>query len=271
MSLNNKLKDLTIHDADTDMEASPPHKTEGTRATPAQQKHVFTFVTVYYKHGEWGTRVYDTFREGLLDFVDSTASASERKDLVSLDDEELVDKLLEIGMYMVYFWPCMGRGGGETLLICGVGKDRIDKQIGSGLVGIIKGPRFDHTDGPTVYLEMYYKRGEWKLTEGYSTLLDDAMEYLEREMGEEEWNELDEDEQMEVALEQSSEDVDRQRGWGVVETFPGEIYATLDWSDSRTRPHHHPRQKCNLSCESKNWISSINRNKDNSPILTQYT
>jgi len=210
MSLKNKLKDLTIHDADTDMGASPSRKTKGPRTTPPQQKHVFTFVTVYYKHGEWGTEVYDALREGLLYFVDSTASVSEREDLVSLDDEELVDRLLEIGMHMVYFWPCIGGAAGRGRNVTDMWS-RIDKQV-----------------GPTVYLEMYYKHGEWALKEGYSTLLDDAMEYLERQMGEEEWNELDQDEQMEAALERSSDNVDEQRGWGVVETFPGRIFAILD-------------------------------------------
>ena len=116
------------------------------------------------------------------------------------------------------------------LLICGVGKERIDKQIGHGLVGIIKGPRFGNAaDGPTVYLEMYYKHGEWGLKEGYSAHLEDAMLYLEKQMGDDEWNELDEDEQMDAALKRSSDDVDQQRGWGVVETFPGRIYAMQDY------------------------------------------
>ena len=66
---------------------------------------------------------------------------------------------------------------------------------------------------------MYYKHGEWDLKEGYSSYLDDAMERLQSEMGEKEWDELDEDEKMEAALEVSSEDV---------ETFPGKIYAMLD-------------------------------------------
>lgn len=75
-----------------------------------------------------------------------------------------------------------------------------------------------------MYLEVYYKHGEWNLNEGHSSFLDDAMERLESEMGEE-WDELDEDDKMEAALELSSQDVDEQRGWGVVETFPGRIYA----------------------------------------------
>ena len=63
MSLNNKSEDLTIHDDNT----------RETRVTAAQQKDVFTFVTVYYKHGEWDTNVFDTIREGLLEFVVQTA------------------------------------------------------------------------------------------------------------------------------------------------------------------------------------------------------
>ena len=106
-----------------------------------------------------------------------------------------------------------------------LGTQRIDDQIGHGLVGIIKGPRFKTKNSPTVYLEMYYKHGEWALQEGYSSYLDDAMRRVEREMGEEEWDELDEDEKMEAALERSGQDVEEQEGWGIVETFPGRIYA----------------------------------------------
>ena len=83
-----------------------PDKTAGPQTTPAQQ-HVFTFVTVYYKHGEWDSEVYDTLRGGLLDSVNDlvereSLTASEGEDLVLLDDEKLVDKLLKIGMRTVY-------------------------------------------------------------------------------------------------------------------------------------------------------------------------
>ena len=101
---------------------------------------------------------------------------------------------------------------GEKLLICGIGLERIEDQIGHGLVGIIKGPRFEQKGTSTVYLEMYYKHGEWQLKEGYSSLLDDAMERVERDMGSDEWDELDEDEKMEAALERSSQDVEDQEG-----------------------------------------------------------
>jgi hypothetical protein len=74
---------------------------------------------------------------------------------------------------------------------------------------------------------MYYKHGEWELKEGYSNLIDEAMEDLEREMGEDEWNEWSPKEQMDAALERNEENVREQRGWGVVTTIPGTIFATL--------------------------------------------
>ena len=57
-------------------------------------------MTVYYKHGEWGTNVFNTLREGLLDFVDSTVEEEEEKaGLISLNDKDLADRLLEIGIH----------------------------------------------------------------------------------------------------------------------------------------------------------------------------
>jgi hypothetical protein len=93
----------------------------------------------------------------------------------------------------------------------------------------VKGPDCILTDldNPTVYLEMYYKHGEWALREGYSSLIEEAMEDLERKMGEDAWNELSPEEQMDTALEQSEENVREHRGWGVVTTISGTIYATL--------------------------------------------
>jgi hypothetical protein len=93
----------------------------------------------------------------------------------------------------------------------------------------VKGPDriLRNPDDPTVYLEMYYKHGEWALREGYSSIIEEAMEGLEREMGEDAWNEISSKEQMDAALEQSEEDVREQRGWGVVTTIAGTIYAML--------------------------------------------
>ena len=44
-------------------------KTAGQKLKRPNDKEVFTFVTVYYKHGGWSTQVYDTLWEGLLEFV----------------------------------------------------------------------------------------------------------------------------------------------------------------------------------------------------------
>jgi hypothetical protein len=121
MSLSSKFNKLTIEphgeSADSDMEAAetqapsqnapaqaPANIQTGminnskTRGEPKQPKEdVFTFVTVYYKHGGWGTSVYDTLREGLLDFVNRCASPAQRETLISLDDEDLLDRMLIIG------------------------------------------------------------------------------------------------------------------------------------------------------------------------------
>jgi hypothetical protein len=109
------------------------------------------------------------------------------------------------------------------------GKESIDEQIDHGLVGVVKGPDRDlvDLDEPTVYLEVYYKHGEWALREGYSHLIEEAMEDLARKMGAEEWNKLSAEEQMSAALEQNEEDVREQNGWGVVARIAGTIYARL--------------------------------------------
>jgi len=56
-------------------------------------------VTVYYKHGEWDTEVYDTLREGLLESVEDYCElVAERERLLSLDDDELLNRMLIMGM-----------------------------------------------------------------------------------------------------------------------------------------------------------------------------
>jgi hypothetical protein len=65
---------------------------------PRKDKEIFNFVTVYYKRGEWGIQVYDTLRKGLLQFVeDYCESLAEKDRLVSLDDEELLNRMLIMG------------------------------------------------------------------------------------------------------------------------------------------------------------------------------
>ena len=114
MSLTNKFNKLTIEpepqtpgqDTDINMEvagtpAPSQKKTAGQKPKRSKKdKEVFTFVTVYYKRGEWGTQVYDTLREGLLDFVGEYCESAREKDrlqVLSLDDEDLLDRMLSMG------------------------------------------------------------------------------------------------------------------------------------------------------------------------------
>lgn len=85
MSLNNKFEDLTIHDADTDIGASPPKE---TRVTPAQQNDV-----LLQARRMRGQRRFRYSSGGLIEIADSTVSASEK--------ETARD------MHTVYFWPYM--------------------------------------------------------------------------------------------------------------------------------------------------------------------
>jgi hypothetical protein len=63
-----------------------------------KDKEIFYFVTVYYKRGEWGIQFYGTLREGLLEFVEIYCdSLAERDRLISLDDEELLNRMLIMG------------------------------------------------------------------------------------------------------------------------------------------------------------------------------
>jgi hypothetical protein len=114
MSLTNKFNNLIIEpvpqtpgqNTDIEMEvagtpAPSQKKTEGHKPKQLKKdKEVFTFVTVYYKHGGWSTEVYDTLREGLSEFVREyfeSAREKERLQLLSLNDEDLLDRMLTKG------------------------------------------------------------------------------------------------------------------------------------------------------------------------------
>jgi len=94
-------------------------------------------------------------------------------------------------------------------------------------VGVVKGPNRPtrSLDEPAVYLEVYYKYGEWDLREGTSEYIDQAMGRLEQKMGEEEWNALSAEVQKEAAIKLSILDVENQRGWGVVKEIAGTLVA----------------------------------------------
>jgi hypothetical protein len=72
---------------------------------------------------------------------------------------------------------------------------------------------------------MYYKRGEWALSQNGSTYIDDGMIELERELGEEEWNDLSPEEQKDEAMRWSKRNIEDQQGWGVVTEIAGTIVA----------------------------------------------
>lgn len=109
------------------------------------------------------------------------------------------------------------------------GTERIEKQIGVGLVAVVKGPRYETTPGPCVYLEVYYKYGEWSVVQGMSDYVDEAMDEIEHEMEKdgmlEEWENMSEENQEDLAFERSQENVKEQRGWGAVMRVPGILVA----------------------------------------------
>jgi len=66
---------------------------------------IFTFITVYYKHGAYDTEEFETLREGLQMFVDQYTDKSDshddgirRQQLQALPDEELLTEILKIGV-----------------------------------------------------------------------------------------------------------------------------------------------------------------------------
>ena len=66
---------------------------------------IFTFITVYYKYGEYGSNEFKTLREGLLEFLedyigesDSHQDGIRRQQLEALPDEELLTEILKMGM-----------------------------------------------------------------------------------------------------------------------------------------------------------------------------
>jgi hypothetical protein len=96
-------------------------------------------------------------------------------------------------------------------------------------VAVVEGPQFRSQSNSCVYLEVYYKHGEWCVSQGWSSYIDEALEELEREMEKdgslEEWEDMSEEEQEDLALERCQEKVDNQRGWGAVMRVPGKLVA----------------------------------------------
>lgn len=113
------------------------------------------------------------------------------------------------------------------MFISSTGTKHIKEQIGHGLVAVIKGPEKKTLNGPSVYLEVNYKHGEWDVKEGISECVSDAMDELEREMEEEgsleAWEKLSKDRKRDLAMERSKQNVSEQQGWGAVLRVPGRL------------------------------------------------
>jgi hypothetical protein len=64
---------------------------------------IFTFLTVYYKYGDYGVRKFKTLREGLQQFLDEYLDGTEhevgirRQQLEALTDEDLLTEVLKLG------------------------------------------------------------------------------------------------------------------------------------------------------------------------------
>jgi hypothetical protein len=64
---------------------------------------IFTFITVYYKHGDYGSEEFQTLREGLQEFLEDYIGGNEHEDgihrqqLEGMPDEELLTEILKLG------------------------------------------------------------------------------------------------------------------------------------------------------------------------------
>lgn len=75
----------------------------------------FTFISVYYKHGEWSAEHFDTLREGLLAECKYYFRNSPEEHLAwrKAPDDDLVNELLARGMY-IYILKSLSRLPAET-------------------------------------------------------------------------------------------------------------------------------------------------------------
>jgi hypothetical protein len=117
----------------------------------------------------------------------------------------------------------------SAVLISLAGSQRIDNQIGFGLVAIVQNSQKSANYNSCVYLEVYYKHGEYNIAQWRSNCIAEAMDELEREMEKDgmldEWEDMSEEEREDEALERCQKNVDEQRGWGAVLKVPGVLVA----------------------------------------------
>jgi hypothetical protein len=63
------------------------------------QSDIFTFLTVYYKYGDWSQEEFKTLRDGLNNFLEeyTCSDEAEREELRGLPDDDLLKQLLKLG------------------------------------------------------------------------------------------------------------------------------------------------------------------------------
>ncbi|KAL8278862.1 hypothetical protein RQP46_008733 [Phenoliferia psychrophenolica] len=145
----------------------------------AMPRSPYTFVAVYYKHGEYTVDSFKDLDSGLKHFVDlyfeDTHSAELRRLMLASGQEALIQKLFEHGRKLR------------------------ERQAGYGLVAILRGneeARYDTEHA--IYLDMKWENGEYTVSVGSSGYVYEAMDELEQENGDDEWEEMDEEDQWDM-------------------------------------------------------------------------
>lgn len=103
---------------------------------------VFTFITVYYKHGEYYSKKFPTLRQGLQEFLQDYVNGTSHEDgihrqqLEALPDEELLTEIFKLGERNLTCF--IFRASFYTIHFFSAGCEQIDEQRGSGLVAVVK-------------------------------------------------------------------------------------------------------------------------------------
>ena len=83
----------------------------------------FTFITVYYKRGEYSSHEFQTLREGLQYYLEdyiggrSHEDGIHRQQLESLPDEELLTEILQLGERNLTSFTCLNMISHRSFLL----------------------------------------------------------------------------------------------------------------------------------------------------------
>jgi len=198
MSLANKFSKLTVNPKPQNVWAArwcryggiwnPSSKSEqdSKPETKMIERSSSLFVDCLLQSMANGTlRFYDTLREGPIGICWGLLWVSSRERKTPFP-WMMMSFSIECSLW-VWILTGISQWSLIDIIVDSQVKNAIDKQRGYGLrLASWKGPIVSWRiwTKPTVYLEMYYKHGEWELNQGYSSYIDEAMDTLEREMGE---------------------------------------------------------------------------------------